>query len=657
MSGADLLDELENQINYANLPYAKVTISASSDYTKQITPVAGLYDTKFKNEDNIDLSFLQKDNYQFICWSSEPQNAVTFDDIYSTETVATIKNSDNPITIKPICAIRPTVSFEPENRSDGVAKNTSIVLTFSQALDITEEDLLQIKITSGLEDLTYNFQPPVLSEDKKRITFLADRTNLISLASGTKVLTVAVPKNFYYIYQNKNIELQDTITYSYRINSQTSDKAVISIKASELEGTISYSGSKTYYLDDEVKVKFIPDDSSYILQGWKIVDTEGNEISETVLQKEISEDLQTISVKVLTGYDKEIQIQPVCTVKGKLTVNFEKTEGTVTPAGKAEYFQKDEFNISYDEGTSGYAFLYWTVYDSVTQKPADAVLLEDAKSPSTKVSVVKDTQNITIKPVCAIRPAVSVEPENRSDGVAKNTPLVITFSQPLDITEEDLDRIKITSGMEDLSVNFEYPPTLNEDKTKITFIADRKNLIKLTSGTKLVTVTVPQNFYYLYEEKPVTLREDFTYSYRVNAQTLDKVTVNVSTVTGGDISYTGKDTYNLDDELTVTYTPLTTYNFSGWSITNSDGTEITNEDGILQISDTSKQTLTVKVLSGMEDDEIQISPICNEKGILTVNFETKYGAITPIEQKKYYKVLKILLIIYPTLLFQKLILI
>ena len=325
MSGADLLDELENQIDYANLPYAKVTISASSDYTKQITPVAGLYDKKYKNQDQINLAFLQKADYQFISWNTEPQNAVSFENIYSPETIAVIENSDSPITISPVCVIRPTVSFEPENRSDGVAKNTPVIITFSQPMDISQQDLERIKISSGLENLTYNFQPPVLSEDKTKVTFLPDRTNLISLASGTKVLTVTVPQDFYYVYQNKNIELQDTITYSYRINSQTSDKATISIKASEKEGQISYSGSKTYYLDDEMNVKFTPD-SSYILQGWKIEDTDGKEISETVLQTEISEDLQSISVKVVSGYDKEIQIQPVCTVKGKLTVNFVKPD-------------------------------------------------------------------------------------------------------------------------------------------------------------------------------------------------------------------------------------------------------------------------------------------------------------------------------------------
>lgn len=638
LSGSDLLDELEKQIDYTNLPYANVTINASTDFTKQITPTAGLYDEKYKIKDKINLNFLPKNDYQFISWNVNPQNAVSFDDIYSTETTATIQNADTPLTITPDCIIRPTVSFEPENRSDGVPKNTSIVITFSQAMDISQEDLDRIKITSGLENLTYNFQPPVLSEDKKRITFLADRTNLISLASGTKVLMVTIPQDFYYIYQNKNIELQDTITYSYRINSQTSDKAVISIKASELEGTISYSGSKTYYLDDEVKVKFIPDDSTYILQGWKIVDTEGNEISETVLQKEISEDLQTISVKILTGYDKEIQIQPVCTVKGKLTVNFTKADGfgEISPTEKREYNQKDEFNISYTEGNSNYDFLYWTVFDSITQKPTDAVILEEENAPITKVTVIKDTQNITIQPVCVIRPTVTIEPEMRSDGVAKNTPIVITFSKPMNITTEDLTKIKITSGLEDLSVNFEYPPTVSEDKSKITFIADRNQLINLTSGTKLITVTVPQSFHYLYESNQITLKDDFTYSYRINNQTLDKATINVSTVTGGEISYIGRDSYNLDDELTITYTPLPTYNFLGWSITNSDDTEITNKEGILQISDTTKQTLTVKVLSG-SDKEIKISPICNPKEKLSVNFITKNGSITPAEPKQYYK--------------------
>lgn len=636
LSGADLIQELETQIDYATQPYANITINSSSDFTKQIIPSSGVYDSKYKKTDVIQLSLSVKDNYQFIYWKAEPEKSINFENIYSQKTAGTIINTDEPITISPVCIIRPTVTFEPENRSDGVPKNTSIIISFSEPMDLSENDLKKIKINSGIENLNDNFHNRSLSDDKKQITLIADRYNLINLGSGTKVITVTVPKDFYYNFEGNQVTLEDDVTYSYRINSQTNDKTTINIKSSEIEGKISYSGRKTYYLDDEINLTFTPNDD-YIFEGWSIVDNFGKEISPSILETKFSDNLKTVNIKVLSGFDKEINITPVCIVKGKLIVNFNTEYGSITPSEKNEYYLNDTFRISYTEGTSGYKFLGWKIIDTATQKPVtDVIQIENLDNETVTVKVIQENRNITIKPECVIRPTVTFEPENRSDGVAKNTSIIITFSQPMDISEDDLTRIQLLSGLEDISGNFQIPPEMNEEKTQIIYYANNTNLMNFTSGTKLITVNIPQDFHYLYNDKKIFLKDSVSYSYRVNTTTLDKVTINVSTVTGGEISYIGKDTYYLDDELTVKYTPLPTYEFSGWKITDSDNQDI-SESIVKVLTSLESQTLTVKICGGYEDDEINITPICKEKKTITVKFETEYGSITPAEEKQYYK--------------------
>lgn len=244
LNGKEILDEIKSQVAYKNLPFADVTINALSDYTQKITPAAGLYDTKYRASDKINLTFTEKDNYQFISWKAEPENAVEFTDIQSQETTATIVNTEKPITISPVCVMRPTVTFDPENRTDGVAKNTPIVITFSHPMDICEEDLDKIEIASGENSLNENFIPN-LSEDKKTITFIANYDKLITMTSSIQTVTVTIPKDFfYYTYQNKQIKIQNTETFIYKINSKTLDKATINV-STVAGGDISYTGKDT----------------------------------------------------------------------------------------------------------------------------------------------------------------------------------------------------------------------------------------------------------------------------------------------------------------------------------------------------------------------------------------------------------------------------
>lgn len=564
LNGEDFILGLENSIDYKNRPYAYVTISSSSDYTKQIIPAAQLYDNKYKLSDIINLSFSVKENYQFLYWKAEPASAISFEDIYSLETTATVLSAETPITISPVCLIRPTVSFEPENRSDGVPKNTSIVINFSHQMKLTEDDLNKIKIYSGLEDISVNFQyPPIVNEEKTKITFVADRENLINVTSGTKVVNVTVPKDFYYLYGEEKITLQDDYSYSYRVNSTTVDKATINVTTIS-GGEINYVGKETYSLDDELTLSFTPA-STYDFAGWMITDAAGKEIEDIdcILHIEPSLDKTAITVKVLTGYDKsEIQIFPVCNVKGQLTINFTTDTGSIKPSDRKECYKDDEFELSYTEENSGYAFSKWIVYDSITKQPVtDAVEIKKEDSPTTTVKVLKDSGNITIKPECIQRPEIKFFiPADGKEGLVRNTSIRILFTQPMDETTlKDRNLIRVTQGvLRTTSEQIAIDETDVRDILDYTTNSDNSLLsINLQDGKLFQT----NAYVYVYISKNVknsdgvSINQDLQYQFQVSetidglAPIINEIYVGIGDVTEEDSGEKLKSKYDYFDVI------------------------------------------------------------------------------------------------------------
>lgn len=563
-NGEDFILELEHTIDYKNQPYASITISSSSDYTNQIIPAAQLYDDKYKVSDSFNLSISVKDNYQFVCWKAEPEASVSFDNIYSLETVVTVLSAEEPITISPVCLIRPTVSFEPENRSDGVPKNTSIVINFSRPMEISEEDLNSIKIYSGLEDISVNFQyPPIVNEEKTQIIFVANREQLIDVNTETKVVTVTVPKSFYYLYGEKKITLQDDYSYSYRVNSTTVDKATINVTTIS-GGEINYVGKQTYSLDDELTLSFTPV-STYDFAGWMITDAAGKEIEDIdcILHIEPSLDKTTITVKVLTGYDKsEIQIFPVCNVKGQLTINFTTDTGSIKPSDRKECYKDEEFELSYTEENSGYAFSKWIVYDSITKQPVtDAIEIKKEDSPTTTVKVLKDSGNITIKPECIQRPEIKFFiPADGKEGLVRNTSIRILFTQPMDETTlKDRNLIRVTQGvLRTTSEQIAIDETDVRDILDYTTNSDNSLLsINLQDGKLFQT----NAYVYVYISKNVknsdgvSINQDLQYQFQVSetidglAPIINEIYVGIGDVTEEDSGEKLKSKYDYFDVI------------------------------------------------------------------------------------------------------------
>lgn len=312
LNGTDLLQELNDSINYLNLKYVEVSVVASNSYTESIIPAAGKYENKYKKGDVIELKFTPTSGFQFNGWGATPEGSITFEDDLSSATVATIINDEDPISIEPKVFERPTVSFEPAN-TFVQPKNIPISIIFSQPIVLTEDNINKIDISlGGVSIKEYYEDTPTVSDDKTTITFVPRRDKLIDIFTGVSIITVSVPASFYALQGDVQVSLAGDVIYAFKVNSDTATKATISFNCPTTQGDLSYSTSKSYNLDEKVTSTCTPK-SEYRITDWEIyyAGEEKLPVEKGILKVNISDDKSTIAITVLVGVDKEIIVAPV----------------------------------------------------------------------------------------------------------------------------------------------------------------------------------------------------------------------------------------------------------------------------------------------------------------------------------------------------------
>lgn len=306
----------------------------------------------------------------------------------------------------------------------------------------------------------------------------------------------------------------------------------------------------------------------------------------------------------------------------------------ITPAAttyRADYKKGDTITLNFVPNAH-YKFTQWSAI------PAGSVIFdyenEDEKNANAKATIIEDVFAVTIQPNVYEVPKVTVSPGNSVEN-PRNSAIVINFSQSMEIKENQLDEIKIIVDDLDAREHFEAP-VVNSDNTQIIFTAKRDNLIPVGTLAKIVKVVVPENFYYLADGKMISLEEDFSYSFKINSKTEDKVDLVLSCpAEKGDLTVNGNQTLYLDDEFSVTVKPQENYKFSGWTLKYSDDTPV--DDNILSVlSDKDDLTLKVKVLTGASR-AISVTPTLEERAAVFVNFKADYGTVTPSAGKTYYE--------------------
>lgn len=268
LEGDSFLQTLENTIEYVNAPYAKINLTCDSNALKVMVPAVGQI-TDYKAGDHFDISFEEKDEYQFIKWICEPADAVSFFSSENQQTKVTVLSTDQEIKIYPLVYERPTVSITPTG-SISVEKNSQIDITFSQEMELTVDLLDSIAITVDDIDAKSNFLEPIISTDNKVITFLADETNLIDFTAGTKEVLVTIPKNFHYLQDEIAVYLREDLENTYKINPETKNKLNLVVeRGSNAWGNSNFFGNLELSIGQEKEIIFSLD-SNYMFAEWQV---------------------------------------------------------------------------------------------------------------------------------------------------------------------------------------------------------------------------------------------------------------------------------------------------------------------------------------------------------------------------------------------------
>lgn len=475
MNGSDLIQELDETLAYLQAPYADITINSTSSKTEYISPAVGNHNKTYKKGDKFTLEFVPTEGYQFTKWNVIPEGSVSIRNVYDTKTEAIIENSDFSITIEPKVYERPFATIKPENTVEN-PRNSTIVITFSQSMNITEDDLSKIKVLiDDFDGLDY-FDPPKLSDDNTKITYIPKRDNLIPVGTVAKIVKVVIPQSFSYLADDCNVTFIDDYTYAYKINSTTETEVNLNIDCPLTEGEISYRGKRTLYLDDEITLKANPKDD-YLLNDWVVIySDDGTYVEDNIVQLEISDDKTELKLKVLTGSEREMLVTPVFAQRGYITVNFWGTHGITTPSEQKKYYVGDTFTISFRE-MGDYSFTTWRAVDSnglevdkvrnidtgnvdadgntvYASKPA-LIKFTKKNSIETKCEILSTGDSITIEACCGERPSIiGFSPESLQT-VTRNTKIKVLFSQPISDssiywTMNELNAINVNNTTHDL---------------------------------------------------------------------------------------------------------------------------------------------------------------------------------------------------------------
>ncbi len=244
-----------------------------------------------------------------------------------------------------------------------------------------------------------------------------------------------------------------------------------------------------------------------------------------------------------------------------IKVDYPTNTGVIKSPAGGEVSKKvtDTFSLSF-EAASDYEFLGWSIIDVVTNKELEEdkyLVLESMKLSSTTCTFVKEPEpelQLCLYAKVAKRPRIIDEtPKNDPAGSFRDARIVVMFDQAMDsssiyYTADEIQKLKQTQGIGDsaflkdsttarvygyekdgvqvykniqiINYNSEksllkyYSAPVFQDPRTLVIASDLDN--PPPAGSQ-VLVTLSRNFSYDKNGKPVTLKEDSTWTYYTNA--------------------------------------------------------------------------------------------------------------------------------------------
>ena len=295
-SGSLVKEELDALIADANAPEVQIYIAADAN-TGTVTPNGNV---SHKVGKSFPVIFTPAENYQFRYWEvldrttgAVQEEAITISDKYDLETRFLINTDTQNLQLHPVCIERPSVqSYSPQYSDIGVARDTTITVSFSKDLAL-ENDLSKIAITVNGESVRDCFKTPVINGNILEIA--ANESNLLAVVSGTKTVTVRIPSTFYYLDGDLKVQLGSDVSWSYKVNGTTNDKAEITVSVAQEKGQVTPAGeNQKYSIGDTFTLKF-ENSPNYNFKGWSILGSDSKEVPSSILRVD---DINAVTTKV-----------------------------------------------------------------------------------------------------------------------------------------------------------------------------------------------------------------------------------------------------------------------------------------------------------------------------------------------------------------------
>ena len=542
LSGADVKSEIEEAIAYKNAK--EISALIQPEVGTGITVPSGEYTVKLGYD--FEVNFTADSSYSFIKWLAV--------------------SKENPDTAAPISE---GVVFEDETKPNTKVKITNDT-TAMRLIPFCEKRIAVSEESPKYESQGVSRDRPII------VAFTKELSPDNFIFSESEIPEGAVTKSD----ENNKI-------WAYTLNGETFLKNI------KITNDADYSIAE-HFLKPEVNGKLLT-----------IAVNKNNPI-----QFETNLALKVVKV-TLSGQIKDAAGIPMSSEKSwnyqinestveKASVNFFSTaaEGQISAVSK-EYSIGQKIAVSFTEGID-YQFIRWE-YDSSIIHIED----DDAKRPSTTITVLGISDSTQVRAVCAprLRLESSSPVASTASSVAKNSSIILSFNQDLPVTEAalaQLEKIQITVNGESVRSNFNAPVVNGEN---INFIADKANMIDVGAGqTKIVTVSIPADFYYLLEDgtKVTYGANGKTFSYKIDETTVNKASVNFVTTQGaGQISAVSKE-YSIGQKIAVAFTENADFQFIKWTYDNK----------YIQLENPKAPSTTVTILEKTDSEATKITAVC-----------------------------------------------
>ena len=571
LQGPDVKNEILNAISYNNAKEIPVLIQ--SQVNTGTTVPSGNHTAKQGYD--FEISFTEASEFSFEKWiavaKDNPDQIITdgviFADQNASKTKVRILNDTIPLCLIPKCTDRITLSVEPTPRFDsaGVGRDRSIVVEF----------------TKELSEQSFIFSESELPKDAVPVKDSAGDI-------------WAYTKDSQTFLKNITITTPDGLSLGQYFTKPLVEGRVLTVQANKED----------------------------------LIPFEVGETSKTIIVT-LSKNICDIKGVTMSS-DRNWRYRVVEASDDKATINFTGTsgEGSINAVSKT-YYVGQESALSFTENND-YQFIKWEYDPSI-------VLIKDPYSADTTLQVkekLSESEASQVKAICAQRLRAELTSVQTGATVCKNTPIQLTFNHNLPLDAEglaQLENISITIGGNSVKDCF---ISSNPTGGTLTFTADPMNLINVPTGqTKTVVVSIPASLYYEFDDEAHTkvtyggIGKSFT--YKINDSTNERAIINFVQNNTGSGSITVKpvkenNSYSLEDQIEIKFTPNENYQFNGWKILDGlSENELTDSSILIEEPDSLSTVLYVK----KENKSVKVVAATSEK--LKVSEYLPTAAVSP----------------------------